>query len=589
MKQVTLLTVALLSVALLFSTGLIPDSPEYNAHKLSLVNQQDFQPVVAPKPVGANQPKDVPALLIPLDGSFTQAMGPNDDDSSTQILLPWTFTLYGTPYTSFWVNNNGNVTFTGPLSWFSSTGFPLAGYPMLAPFWADVDTRYSPSGLVYYKIMESPNRVVVIWDNVGYYGGHTDKLNTFEVIFTDGTDPLIGIGNNVVFSYADMQWTTGDASGGSGGFGGTPATVGINKGDGGTYTQAGRFAENDADYLGDQVGVDFAADPIPASSGIDWLDDRDLYLAASGAAILIVLPADPSIVSGPGLPEGLPGTDTTYDVYTATYNATGTQTVTIPVGPGTWRGWIYYGGSWHQADVFPVEGPGFVVFSNVPFTGGKDTKPVIIDLLDDETLPVELSSFTATLTAQNYVQLKWITQSETGLNGYYVYRANVSELSAAQMVSPLIPGTNTSVQQQYQYTDQEIYDVGTYYYWLQSYELDGSSNYHGPVSVLFSPGGDTNPPEVPNVTTLNRIYPNPFNPTAGISYSLREAVPVELKIYNSRGQMVRSFGALPTQIGTHRLSWDGKDALGNACSSGVYLFILKAGEGTYTQKAILMK
>lgn len=579
MKHNLVLIVVLFSITLLFSADLIPDSPEYNAHKLSLVNPA-AQTVVAPIPVSGDSPKDPPALLIPLDGDFIQAMGRNDDGSSAQISLPWTFSLYGTPYTSFWINNNGNITFTGSYGSFTSTGFPLSGVPMLAPFWADVDTRNTASGLVYYKITSNPNRCVVIWDQVGYYSNGVDKLNTFSAIFTDGTDPLIGIGNNVVFSYADMQWTTGSASNGVNGFGGIAATVGINEGVGGNYTQAGRF---------DQPGTAYDGE-AGANDGVDWLDDRDLYLAASGATILIVLPADPEeVTQGPGMPPGVVITDPTYDTYTATYNAAGTQTVTIPVGAGTWRGWIYYSGEWHEADVFPYTGPGFVVFSNVPFTGGKDTKPIIIDLEDDETLPVELSSFTATLTAQNYVKLSWVTQSETGLNGYYVFRATMADLSTAQMVSPLIPGTNTSVQQQYQYTDEELYDVGTYYYWLQSYELDGSSDFHGPVSVLFNPDGDIPQPEIPTVTALNRIYPNPFNPIAGISYSLKESLPVELNIYNSRGQIVRSFKALPTQAGNHRLTWDGCDAAGKVCSSGAYLFILKAGSELYTQKAVLMK
>ncbi len=208
---------------------------------------------------------------------------------------------------------------------------------------------------------------------------------------------------------------------------------------------------------------------------------------------------------------------------------------------------------------------------------------------EEFTLPVELSAFTAVLTAQNYVKLSWTTQSETALNGYYVYRALSSQLSGAQLVSPLIAATNSSSQHQYEFTDQELFDEGTYYYWLQSSELDGSSEFFGPVTVFFGTETEIPLPEIPTVTALNRIFPNPFNPLAHISYTLKESVPVELKIFNKRGQLVRSYVNAPNQAGLHRLLWDGKDNNGIPCSSGIYLFRMSAGKEVFTQKAILMK
>ena len=137
------------------------------------------------------------------------------------------------------------------------------GLPRIAPFWADVDTRNTASGLVYHKI--EPRRITIIWDHVGYYGSHADKLNTFELILTDATDPLVGIGRNACFSYDDMQWTTGDASSGSGGFGGFAATVGVDKGDGVNYIQIGRFDHPGTDYDG----------PFGINDGISYLDNKE--------------------------------------------------------------------------------------------------------------------------------------------------------------------------------------------------------------------------------------------------------------------------------------------------------------------------
>jgi hypothetical protein len=227
------------------------------------------------------------SLKVPWDITFTQvSFLPDytggggfysDDGSSAVISLDFTFCFYGTDETFFYINNNGNVSFDGPYSSFTSTGFPVFGYPMLAPFWADIDTR-GGLGDVWYK--KTANRVVVIWNNTGYYNIHGDKRNTFELIFTDGTDPLIGVGNNVAFSFTTMQWTTGDASGGSLGFGGTPATVGVNKGDGVKYALVGRF---------DKPGFSFDG-PAGANDGVGYLEGK--YYEFDACVEDVVIPGE---------------------------------------------------------------------------------------------------------------------------------------------------------------------------------------------------------------------------------------------------------------------------------------------------------
>lgn len=138
---------------------------------------------------------------------------------------------------------------------------------MIAPFWADVDTRASGSGQVFMR-NTGTNKFAVAWDHVGYYDEQTDKLNTFQVLISDGNDSSMGIGNNVCFCYGDMQWTTGSASSGSGGFGGTYATVGINKGDGVSFSQIGRYGQ-----------------PGNGLYGIDSLDGQTYCFAATGVNI----------------------------------------------------------------------------------------------------------------------------------------------------------------------------------------------------------------------------------------------------------------------------------------------------------------
>lgn len=112
---------------------------------------------------------------------------------------------------------------------------------MVAPFWADVDTRDGLGQVWMKNLRPSRNVYLVAWNSVGYYSIQGDKRNTFMVMISNGNDADMGIGKNVCFCYQDMQWTTGGASGGTEGFGGTPATVGANKGDGVAYQAFGRY------------------------------------------------------------------------------------------------------------------------------------------------------------------------------------------------------------------------------------------------------------------------------------------------------------------------------------------------------------
>ncbi|MCK9309655.1 MAG: T9SS type A sorting domain-containing protein [Candidatus Cloacimonetes bacterium] len=210
--------------------------------------------------------------------------------------------------------------------------------------------------------------------------------------------------------------------------------------------------------------------------------------------------------------------------------------------------------------------------------------------LDDISLPVELSSFTATLTAENYVTVKWITQSETGVSGYYLYRSLGSEWTNAVQICEMINATNTAMQQVYQYTDNELAEDGTYYYWLQVQDLDGTTVSHGPTSVYYSSTGEA--PQVPGIVAVSgikSIYPNPITPYSVISYTLTKAADVKFKIFNSRGQMVNSFVEGFKNDGSYNSRWDGKDSSGNNCPTGIYYIKMQAGWENSMRKVVIIK
>ncbi|MDO6687217.1 MULTISPECIES: nidogen-like domain-containing protein [unclassified Agarivorans] len=176
------------------------------------------------------------------------AMGRNDDGSSNQLDLPFEINYFGNSYNEFFVNNNGNITFESPLDGFTPVAFPVAEQPMIAPFWADVDTGCAECGEVYVG-SPSDGVVAVTWDNVGYYDENSNKANSFQAVLIDRSDT--GAGNfDVEFRYDKLEWTTGDASNGSNGLGGTPAQAGYDAGDGENFfALPGSFSENILDLV----------------------------------------------------------------------------------------------------------------------------------------------------------------------------------------------------------------------------------------------------------------------------------------------------------------------------------------------------
>lgn len=205
-----------------------------------------------------------------------------------------------------------------------------------------------------------------------------------------------------------------------------------------------------------------------------------------------------------------------------------------------------------------------------------------------QTLPVVLTSFTATLLVQGQVRIDWITQSETGVMGFYVMRNTTSDLNSAFLVSPLVPATNTSSVAAYSFVDEEIPVNGVYYYWLQNLDLDGISSYFGPITILVNNGAET-PANVPMITSLRSPFPNPFNPDITIPFDLATPATVQIDIFNSKGQLVNSLVNEAKQADSYRVVWNGKDDHDRKVSSGTYIVRMKAGNFESSRKVVMVK
>lgn len=207
----------------------------------------------------------------------------------------------------------------------------------------------------------------------------------------------------------------------------------------------------------------------------------------------------------------------------------------------------------------------------------------------DEVLPIALSSFNAALNASNKVSLMWVTQTETNVSGFRIYRSNEQIIDTATQLSVFIPATNTSQAQSYVFVDNEALEQGMYYYWLENLDMDGSSSMFGPVSVYLSITQVVTP-DIPVKNGLNSAYPNPFNPNVTLRIGVEKQDKVSVSIYNSRGQLVKNLMQSDLAKGIWSLRWDGRDTYGKPCASGVYYARMNTGSGDVSQiKLMLMK
>ncbi len=213
--------------------------------------------------------------------------GTRCDDCSEEIELPFEFDLYGSLHDRIYLNANGNFTFEESYKEYTPQPFCLDGPLMLAPFFADLDLN--AGGAIYYYLDPDGHYLIVQWLEVGYFGCGADcgLKNSFQAVLTDGSvrkvaELEVPVGINAVFSYGDMQWTTGSSSGGVNGLGGSAATVGLNSGNGVICASLGAFNRPGFDYYGSTVGNQC---PTSAVSYLDYrsflVDAGEAYLAES--------------------------------------------------------------------------------------------------------------------------------------------------------------------------------------------------------------------------------------------------------------------------------------------------------------------
>lgn len=175
------------------------------------------------------------SLPVIVPGFTANTLAANDDGSTGLIPLGFNVNYFGTPYTGVFVNNNGNVTFNGPLAAFTPFSLLSTAVPIIAPFFADVDTRSGNPVTYGTGTIAGHNAFGVDWLGVDHFsalGGGNNGLpqNSFQLVMIDRSDIAPG-DFDFEFNYQSILWESGTASGGNSlGLGGSSARAGWSNG-----------------------------------------------------------------------------------------------------------------------------------------------------------------------------------------------------------------------------------------------------------------------------------------------------------------------------------------------------------------------
>lgn len=203
--------------------------------------------------------------------------------------------------------------------------------------------------------------------------------------------------------------------------------------------------------------------------------------------------------------------------------------------------------------------------------------------LNNEPLPVELTSFTATANCSN-VTLNWQTATEVNNYGFEVERTSHNPpfdkggTQGGWETIGFVPGSgNSNSVKHYSFTDNLNLNLNLYYR-LKQIDNDGTVNYSDIVEVEVN--------SLPTEFALSQNYPNPFNPSTVISYQLPLNSFVTLELFAVTGEKVGTLVNGEQEAGYYNFELN--SAKFNL-TSGIYFFRLIAGNYSNTRKLILVK
>jgi len=135
--------------------------------------------------------------------------------------------------------------------------------------------------------------------------------------------------------------------------------------------------------------------------------------------------------------------------------------------------------------------------------------------------------------------------------------------------------------------------ANTMHYWRASSRNAAGDESPFTAFVSFTTGDQVNavedPRPVPIECRLDQNFPNPFNPTTLIRYSLPVSSHLRLTVYSVLGTKVRELVDATQAAGEQTVLWDATDDMGNSVASGIYFYSIRTETSTLIRKMVLLR
>jgi len=118
--------------------------------------------------------------------------------------------------------------------------------------------------------------------------------------------------------------------------------------------------------------------------------------------------------------------------------------------------------------------------------------------------------------------------------------------------------------------------------------MRGVTDDNGHYTINLIVGVDEKYGDAPKTFGVDQNFPNPFNPTTTITFTLDASEHVSLSIFNIMGQHISTLVDTEMGAGRHTVTWNGMNEQGNHVSAGIYLYRLKSGSHSETRKMLLL-
>jgi len=186
-------------------------------------------------------------------------------------------------------------------------------------------------------------------------------------------------------------------------------------------------------------------------------------------------------------------------------------------------------------------------------------------------LPVEITTFQVACM-RGSAQLKWITATEQNSSGFEVQRS--SNNVVWNKVTFIQGKGNSNSPKEYSYSDNHL-NSGKYQYRLKIIDNDGAYKYSAVVEAVIG---------VPTEYSLSQNFPNPFNPSTKIEYTLPSNGHVKLQVFSVTGQLVKILTDENKDAGYYSIDFNGSNL-----SSGIYLYRLSVDNRNIVKKMLYLK